>query len=155
MRRLAGVLVLGAALALPVLACRAQAGGVTINVGSGSNLGGPWVNGVTNSFGPNSYFGAPGFYGVGYGVPSFGVPRTWSAFSSPYGAGYGYGYAPYTYLPGPYGLGLWRPGFASPGYLYGASYYGTFPVPYNPWVGAWGVGPSMGYYAPGFGPPAW
>jgi hypothetical protein len=53
----------------------------------------------------------------------------------------------------PYGQGLWRPGFVAPGYVYGASSYRTFPVPYNPL--APGYGPPLGYYAPGFGPPAY
>ena len=44
--------------------------------------------------GPNSIYGAPGNYGVSWGVPSYGLKRTYSEFSSPYGAGYGYGYAP-------------------------------------------------------------
>ena len=45
---------------------------------------------------------------MAYGVPSFGVPRTYSVYSSPYGAGYGYGYAPASFLPGRYGVGMWR-----------------------------------------------
>ncbi|HEX8202923.1 MAG TPA: hypothetical protein VF590_20775 [Isosphaeraceae bacterium] len=97
-------------------------------------------------------YAAPGSYGVGFGVPSFGLTRTYSAYSSSYGLGYGYGYPPYSYLPGRYGVGLWWPGFVSPGYVYGASYYRTFPVPYRPLVPS--VGPPLGYYAPGFGPPA-
>jgi len=99
------------------------------------------------------YFAAPGNYGMSYGVPSFGVARTYSAFSSPYGLGYSYGYAAYGLLPGPYGMGLWRPGFISPGYVYGASYYQTFAVPYS--LGAARPVPPVGLYAPGFGPPAW
>jgi hypothetical protein len=111
------------------------------------------VGGVVQSYQVNSAYGAPGSYGVGYGVPSFGLTRTYSEFSSPYGLGYGYGYPPYSYLPGRYGVGLWRPGFVSPGYVYGASYYRTFPVPYRPLVPSYG--PPLGYYAPGFGPPAY
>jgi len=100
----------------------------------------------------NGYLAAPGYYGMSYGSPSLGSIRTYSSFSSPYGAGYGYGYAPYGLLPGRYGVGLWRPGFVTPGYLYGASYYRTFPVPYPPnWVGPTA---PIGLYAPGFGPPS-
>src|SRR4051812_15445423 len=69
---------------------------------------------------PRAY-AAPGYYGMAYGSASFGVPRTYSAFSSPYGLGYGYGYAPTGFLPGPYGIQLWRPGFSTPGYTFGAS----------------------------------
>jgi len=100
----------------------------------------------------NAYFAAPGLYGMAYGSPSAGMPRTYTSFSSPYGPGYGYGYAPYGLLPGRYGVGLWRPGFATPGYVYGGSYYWTFPVPYS----STPVGPTppVGLYAPGFGPPS-
>jgi len=101
--------------------------------------------------GANSAYGAPGLYGMSYGVPSYGVPRTYSAFSSPYGAGYGYGYPPYGYMPGKYGVDLWRPGFTVPGYTYGRSTaYRTFPV--VTWPVPAGYGPPVGNYAPGFGP---
>ena len=101
----------------------------------------------------NPYYAAPGLYGMMLGTPSYGSVRTFSEFSSPYGGGYGYGYAPNGLLPGRYGVGLWRPGFVAPGYVYGASYYSyrTFPVPY-------GAGtpplppPPVGAYAPGYGP---
>jgi len=90
-------------------------------------------------------------FGTSYGMASFGVPRTYSSFSSPYGAGYGYGYAPTSFLPGPWGIGLWRPGFQAPGYIYGApNSYRTFPYPYRP--GPVRYGPPIGVYAPGFGP---
>lgn len=102
----------------------------------------------------NAVFGAPGLYGMLYGTPSYGVPRTYTAFNSPYGLGYGYGYAPYGILPGRYGVGLWRPGFVTPGYAYGASYYyGTFPVPYSRNYS--GPLPAVGDYAPAFGPPSY
>ncbi len=92
-------------------------------------------------------------FGTSYGVASFGVPRTYSSFSSPYGAGYGRGYAPTSFLPGPYGIGLWRPGSQAHGTLYGVPYhYRTFPYPYRP--GPVRYGPPMGVYAPGFGPGA-
>jgi hypothetical protein len=107
---------------------------------------------VSSPYRINGYFAAPGYYGMAFGSPSLGLTRTYTTFSSPYGLGYGYGYAPYGLLPGRYGVGLWRPGFVTPGYLYGASYYRTFPVPYSSVV----TGPTapIGYYAPGFGPPS-
>ena len=99
----------------------------------------------------NSSMGLPNLYGTSWGVASFGIPRTYTTFSSPYGGGYGYGYPNYGVLPGRFGVGLWRPGFVSPGYTYGAAYgYNTFPYPYKP--GGPMYGPSIGVFAPGFGP---
>jgi len=90
-------------------------------------------------------------FGTSYGVASFGVPRTYSSFSSPYGAGYGYGYPPTSFLPGPFGIGLWRPGSRGPGHVYGApNNYRTFPYPYP--AGTVQYGPPIGVYAPAFGP---
>jgi hypothetical protein len=106
------------------------------------------------AFGRGGYYSAPGAYGMAYGYPAYGYPRTYTAFSSSYGAGYGYGYPPYSYLTGRYGVGLWRPGFVAPGYAYGASYYyRTFAVPYGSL--APGYPPPVGVYAPAFGPPAY
>lgn len=106
--------------------------------------------GYTPPYRVNGAIGASTF-GTSYGVASFGVPRTYTTFSSPYGAGYGYGYPPTSFLPGPYGIGLWRPGFQAPGYVYGApNSYRTFPYPYQ--AGPVRYGPSIGVYAPGFGP---
>src|SRR5438445_9289006 len=79
-----------------------------------------------------STYAAPGHYAMAYGVPGYGSPRTYTEFSSPYGMGYGYGYAPYGLVPNRYGVGLWRPGIVAPGYIYGAAYYRTIPVPYRP-----------------------
>jgi len=132
-RRLCWAALLGLALTFPAATARAQGYG-----------------GYGTYYGANSIYGAPGYYGMAYGVPSFGYPRTYSTFSSPYGAGYGYGYTPYGFIPGRYGVGLWRPGFVAPGYVYGAGYYRTFPVPFRPLP--MGTSPSVGYYAPGFGP---
>lgn len=98
-----------------------------------------------------SIYGAPGNYGMAYGTASYGMPRTYSVYSTSYGPGYGYGYAPYAFLPGHYGVGLWRPGHAAPGYVYGAGFYRTFPVPYRPVTGP-PIPPPVGAYAPGFGP---
>jgi hypothetical protein len=102
---------------------------------------------------PLGAYDAPGNYGVAWGSASFGLPRTYSAFSSPYGGGYGYGYAPYRIPPGPYGMGLWSPGTAIPaGSLQNGEGYRVFPVPYGP--APQGAVPPLGAYAPAFGPPA-
>ncbi len=95
---------------------------------------------------------APGLYGTAYGAASFGVPRTYSTFSSSYGPGYAGGYGPYGYVPGRYGVGLWRPGYSVPGYEYRASaynFYRTFPYTIRPPVAS----VPMGVYAPAFGGP--
>jgi len=97
----------------------------------------------------NPYFSAPGYYGTSYGSATYGMPRTYTTFSSPFGVGYGYGYAPYGLAPGRFGVGLWRPGLVAPGYTYGASYYNTFAIP-----GAPAPAPPFGVYAPAFGPPS-
>lgn len=114
------------------------------------------INPVAASYGnagPAGIYNTPGAYATTWGVPSFGYPRTYSTFTSPYGAGYGFGYYPYTYVPGYYGYRLWRPGFVAPGYLYGSGYYGTVTTPYQGLTGGYRV--PIGYYAPGFGPPSW
>ena len=98
------------------------------------------------------YVGLPTLYGTSWGVASFGIPRTYTNFNSPFSPGYGNGYQnSYGVLPGRYGSGLWRPGFVAPGYTYGSAYgYNTFPYPYK--AGGPMYGPSIGVYAPGFGP---
>jgi hypothetical protein len=99
----------------------------------------------------NGGMGLPDLYGTSWGVASYGIPRTYTTFASPYGAGYGYGYPNYGVMPGKFGVGLWRPGMATPGYTYGAANgYNTFPYPYKP--GGPMYGPPIGLYAPGFGP---
>ncbi|MFO0958038.1 MAG: hypothetical protein U0800_11515 [Isosphaeraceae bacterium] len=108
---------------------------------------------TANGIGP--YFQPPGAYGTSYGTPSFGVPRLYTAFSSPYGGGYGYGYGPYVTSLNWYqlngGLQSNRPGYTVPGYYYAGSEYNTFPVPYTV-RGA--ESPPIGVYAPTIGP-AW
>jgi hypothetical protein len=90
-------------------------------------------------------------YGTSWGVASYGLPRTYTAFASSYGGGYGYGYPNNGVLPGRFGEGLWRPGQATPRYAYGSAFgYSTFPYPYKP--GGPKYGPPIGVYAPGFGP---
>ncbi|MDX2037574.1 MAG: hypothetical protein SFX72_13055 [Isosphaeraceae bacterium] len=93
---------------------------------------------------------APGYYGTSWGVASYGVPRTYSRFSSPYGAGYAQGYAPYGILPGPYGTGLWRQSSTAPGYAYGSPAYSTYARPFRQYDAK--PGPPIGAYAPAFGP---
>jgi len=141
MRRLLGSLLLGLALFAGESSARAQAPASAIRYYSGTY----------------SVYGAPGYYGTSWGVPSYGMTRTYSEFASPYGPGSNYGYAPPTVMPGRYGVGLWRPGFATPGYVYGAANsYRTFPA--SSWPVPRGYGPPFGAYAPGFGPvpiPMW
>src|SRR6516164_747212 len=77
------------------------------------------AQGVVRFYGADARaYAPPGLYGMAYGFPAYGVPRTYTEFSSPYGMGYGYGYPPATVLSGRYGVGLWRPGFIAPGYIY-------------------------------------
>jgi hypothetical protein len=138
LRHALGFLLIGSALSAALMPAQARAQAV--------------ISGGSAPFRMNDYYAAPGFYGMAYGSMSAGVPRTYTSFASPYGAGYGAGYAPYGLLPGRYGVGLWRPGFVTPGYLYGASYYRTFPVPYS--SNAPGGTAPVGLYAPPFGPPS-
>ena len=125
-------------------------------------VGGPY----SSSYRVSDYLGAPGLYGMSYGFASYGMPQTYSVFSAYPGPSYGSNYPPYSILPGRYGVGLWRPGFVAPGYVYGAASY-----PYDSYasgsnsyrtfaVGA-GTGypvsrlaspPPVGVYAPALGP---
>jgi hypothetical protein len=149
MRQLIGTIFVGAFFFVIQAAAHAQAPGAP---GAG-NFGGI-SRGVDPSFGYNlRYYAAPGAYGMSYGFPSYGSVRTYTEFSSPYGAGYAYGYPPYSYLTGRYGVGLWRPGFSAPGYSYGASSYRTFAVPYGSLPP--GPLPPVGAYAPYLGPSAY
>ena len=90
-------------------------------------------------------------YGTSWGVASYGLKRTYSSFSSPRGVGYGYGLPPVGFVPGKFGVELWRPNEVVPAGVYGVNYrYRTWPYPYP--VGPPAYGPSIGVYAPGFGP---
>lgn len=133
-----GVLAIGASVAIASTARAQNAAPITVVPGSETAHG---------------FFAAPGNYGVSLGTPSYGSVRTDSSFSSPYGAGYRYGYAPSGFLPGRFGVGLWRPGYAATP-LDNAGYhsYRTFPVPYRAQTPA--VTPPLGLYAPAFGPPS-
>lgn len=110
----------------------------------------------TDPYRGNGIFAPPGHYGVMYGTPSYGTIRTTSAFSSPFGVGYGYGYPAARILPGRHGVGLWRSDLLSPGAAYGVSdsSYRTFPVPY---ASRGAYSPPLGVYAPTYGPshPGW
>ena len=83
--------------------------------------------GYSSSYRVSDYLGAPGLYGMSYGFASYGMPQTYTVFSAYPGASYGSNFPPYGILPGRFGVGLWRPGFVAPGYVYGASYYNYPP----------------------------
>ena len=114
----------------------------------------------SNSYRTSDYFLAPGWYGTSYGFASYGMPQTYSVFSAYPGPSYGTNYAPYGLMPGRYGVGLWRPGYVAPGYVYGASYYPasgfsyrTFPITHGaPSSRTLPPPPSIGVYAPALGP---
>ena len=90
-------------------------------------------------------------YGTSWGVASYGLIRTTSNYPSPWGAGYGYGTRPLGFVPGPWGMEMWNPGAVGSVGTYGVpGRYRTFPYPYPP--GPPVYGPSIGEYAPGFGP---
>ncbi len=108
-------------------------------------------NFAAGTYGPYNPYSATGQYGMAFGAMSYGVPRTYTTFSSPYGGGYGYGYAPYSYASNQFGVGLWRPGMSVPGYMYESSMYRTIP-PFRPLSPT--PTPPVGYYAPAFGPPS-
>jgi len=143
MRRLLAAIVVGAVVSLGAGEARAQA-----------VMGGPY----SGSYRVSDYFAAPGHYGTSYGFASYGVPRTFTTFSAYPGPSYGSNVPGYGFLPGRYGVGLWRPGFTAPGYVYGAptsgSSYRTFPVVYGTGLTVDQIAPppSIGVYAPALGP---
>lgn len=111
------------------------------------------------SYRVSDYFVGPGWYGTSYGFASYGFPQTYSVYSAFPASSYAANYPPYGLLPGRYGVGLWRPGYVAPGYVYGASYYPssgmsyrTFPVMYGTAGRAMDPAPPFGYYAPAYGP---
>jgi hypothetical protein len=117
-------------------------------------IGGPAVD----TYRVGDYFAAPGLYGTSYGFASYGIPRTYTSYSAAPWSSYYSNYPNYGFLPGRYGVNLWRPGFVAPGYVYGAptsgSSYRTFPV-----VSGTGLTPAqiappppIGVYAPNLGP---
>ncbi len=114
----------------------------------------------TYSYRVSDYCAAPGLYGTSYGFATYGVPRTYTTFSAYPGPFYGSNLRGYGFLAGRYGVGLWRPGFVAPGYVYGSPAagfsYRTFPVVYGTGLTASQIAPppSIGVYAPAFGPGA-
>ena len=118
--------------------------------------------GYSSSYRVSDFLGAPGYYDMSYGFASYGMPQTYSVFSAFPGASYGSNYPPYGIQPGRFGVGLWRPGFVAPGYVYGASYYQpwnslschTFAVgsPYGSPANRIASPPPVGVYAPALGP---
>jgi hypothetical protein len=145
MRHLLGIIGVGAVLWL---------GPVTGRAGAQAMVGGPY----TGSYRASDYFASPGLYGTSYGFASYGIPRTYTTFSAYPGPAYGSNYPGYGFLPGRYGVGLWRPGFVAPGYVYGqptsANSYSTFPVVQGTGLTAGQIAPppSIGVYAPALGP---
>jgi hypothetical protein len=121
---------------------------------------GPAAGGYSGSYRVSDYLGSPGSYGMSYGFASYGMPQTYSVFSAMPGPSYGTTYPPYGLMPGKYGVGLWRPGFVAPGYVYGASYYypassdsyRTFSVGNRAGSQAASPPPPVGVYAPALGP---
>jgi hypothetical protein len=133
--------------------------------GSGTNdarAQGGVVGGYSSSYRVSDYLGAPGLYGMSYGFASYGMPQTYTVFSAYPGPSYGSTFPPYGILPGRFGVGLWRPGFVAPGYVYGASYYyppnslsyRTFAVgsSYGSPLNRLASPPPVGVYAPALGP---
>src|SRR5215467_12285825 len=135
---------------------------VAIGLGSSAREAGAQVvagSPYMSSYRVSDYFSAPGWYGTSYGFASYGFPQTYSVFTAFPGPSYGNNYPPYGLLPGRYGVGLWRPGYVAPGYVYGASYYPssgfsyrTFPVMYGTAGRSMDPAPPIGYYAPALGP---
>jgi len=113
---------------------------------------------AVGSYRVSDYWAAPGMYGTSYGYASYGVPRTYTTFTAaPWSPNYG-NYPTWGYMPGRYGVGLWRPGFVAPGYVYGtptaADSYRTFPVTAGTGLTPSQIAPPppMGVYAPAYGP---
>jgi hypothetical protein len=139
-------LLLAAAIGLGLAAGEARAQGVA---------GSPYMS----SYRVSDYFVGPGWYGTSYGFASYGFPQTYSVYTAFPGSSYASNYPPYGLLPGRFGVGIWRPGYVAPGYVYGASYYPssgfsyrTFPVMYGREGRSMDPTPPFGYYAPALGP---
>jgi len=124
------------------------AAALSLGVGHGTARG-QVAGGPVLPYRIQSYYSAPGSYGTTFGVASYGVRQTYTTFSSSYGAGYGYGYPPASFLPGPYGVSLWHPGGLPDQYVWRTPYYGTFGIPAAPRNVPL---PPIGVYAPAFGP---
>ena len=133
MRRIAVGLAIGAALVLGTAPATAR----------GQVPGGPIL-----PYRLQAYYSAPGYYGTTYGVASYGLRQTYTTYTSSFGPGYGYGYAPATILPGPFSTALWNPGTPNR-FVWRSPWYGTFGVPAAPANVAL---PPIGVYAPAYGP---
>jgi hypothetical protein len=113
---------------------------------------------ATESHRASDYFAAPGLYGTSYGYASYGAPRTHTSFSAKPWSSYYANYPPYSYMPGRFGVGLWRPGLNAPGYVHGqptgANSYRTFPVTSGTGLTPRQIAPPppIGVYAPAYGP---
>lgn len=102
------------------------------------------VGGVVSRPGGVVYYGSPGTFAPGYsayGYGSFGLSRNYSAFASPFGFGYSFGYAPTPYVAPGWGMPVVRPGFGVPGYTYAPGLYNAWGLP--------GYGVPYYYGAPG------
>ena len=153
---------MGRASATPLLAAAAVVLGILALDTPQVKAQGVVTGAYTASYRLSDYLGAPGLYGMSYGFASYGMPQTYSVFSAYPGPSYGATLPPYGILPGRYGVGIWRPGFVGPGYVYGASYYyppssysyRTFAVGTAPGGVAYRVAapPPVGVYAPALGP---
>ncbi len=139
--------------------------GTVLSVSMGAGECRAQTTGTQSSYRVSDYLGSPGTYGMSYGFASYGMPQTYSVFSAYPGPSYGRTMPPYGIMPGKFGVGLWRPGFATNGYVYGASYYQpstytanvygyrTFVYGSNPGRASTRVAPPpVGVYAPYLGP---
>lgn len=110
----------------------------------------------------SDYYAAPGLYGTSYGYASYGVPRTHTSFSAKPWSPYYANYPPTGFMPGPFGVGLWRPGSSATasgassvyGRPIGAGSYRTFPVTAGTGLTPADIAPPppFGVYAPAYGP---
>ncbi len=139
--------------------------GLAVVVGSMAGEAGAQTTAYSSSYRVSDYLGSPGTYGMSYGFATYGMPQTYSVFSAYPGPSYGSTMPPYGIMPGKFGVGLWRPGFVTSGYVYGASYYQ--PSTYMPNGGSYRTfaygdpgrasnrrpaPPPVGVYAPYLGP---
>jgi hypothetical protein len=144
MRHLLWTSLVGAAM-LTASACPAHAQTIKSETG-------PATAQVTGAGAAVEYV-APGSFATSWGVPSYGWPRTYTAFSSPYGQAYGYGYTPYVYWPGYTGAQVWRPAATLPDTYRAGNWYRNLASPHSSFTG--GFFSPFGYYPPGVGPSAW
>ncbi len=113
----------------------------------------------TGPYRVSDHHAAPGLYGTSYGFASHGVPRTHSEFTAMPWSPYYANYRPSGFMPGPFGVGLWKPaGYSAGGDVYGQptgyGSYRTFPVTAGTGLTPADIAPPppMGVYAPAYGP---